>query len=39
MGLNISRKLMTRMGGTIKAEVPRDEDWGAGFVLYIPNEE
>jgi len=38
MGLNISRKLMTRMGGTIKAEVPGDGDWGAGFVLYIPKE-
>lgn len=39
LGLNISRKLMTRMGGTIRAEVPGDDDWGAGFVLYIPNEE
>jgi signal transduction histidine kinase len=40
MGLDISRKLMARMGGTIKAEIPEeDEGWGAKFVLYIPIEE
>lgn len=40
MGLDISRKLMSRMGGTIKAEMPEeDEGWGAKFVLYIPIEE
>jgi signal transduction histidine kinase len=40
LGLNISRKLMSRMGGTIEAEVPEeDEGWGAKFVLHIPIEE
>jgi signal transduction histidine kinase len=40
VGLDISRKLMSRMGGTIQAEVPEeDEGWGAKFALYIPIQE
>ncbi len=40
MGLNISRKLMTRMGGAIKAEMPAGEgSLGVRFVLYIPIQE
>ena len=35
MGLPISLKLMTLMGGTIKAVLPEDET-GAEFNLYIP---
>jgi two-component system sensor kinase len=36
IGLSISLKLMTRMGGTIKAIRP-DDGRGAKFVLYIPS--
>lgn len=36
IGLSISLKLITRMGGTIKAEAP-DDGRGAKFVLYIPS--
>jgi signal transduction histidine kinase len=36
IGLSISLKLMTRMGGTIKAVQPED-GIGAKFVIYIPN--
>lgn len=35
LGLALSLKLMTRMGGTIKAVLPED-GIGAKFVLYIP---
>ena len=35
LGLCISLKLMTRMGGTIRAEVP-EKGWGCRFVLLIP---
>lgn len=35
IGLAISLKLMTRMGGTMKA-VPPEDGIGAKFVLYIP---
>jgi signal transduction histidine kinase len=38
IGLAISLKLMTRMGGTIKAEIPVDST-GAKFIIYIPNRE
>ncbi|MCK4836831.1 MAG: HAMP domain-containing histidine kinase [Candidatus Aminicenantes bacterium] len=37
IGLSISLKLMTRMGGTIKAVQPEDGK-GAKFVIYIPNK-
>ena len=36
IGLAISLKLMTRMGGTMKA-VPPEDSPGAKFVLYVPN--
>ena|GEM_PF-1234017 len=36
IGLPISLKLMTRMGGSMKA-VPPEDGIGAKFVLYIPN--
>jgi signal transduction histidine kinase len=36
IGLAISLRLMTRMGGTIKA-VPPEDSQGAKFVLYVPN--
>jgi signal transduction histidine kinase len=38
LGLPISLKLMTRMGGTIKA-VPPEDGRGAKFVIYIPNRD
>lgn len=38
LGLAISLKLMTRMGGTIKA-VPPENGLGAKFLLHIPYEE
>jgi signal transduction histidine kinase len=37
IGLSISLKLMTRMGGTIRAEHP-DDGKGAKFGIYIPNK-
>jgi signal transduction histidine kinase len=37
IGLSISLKLMTRMGGTIRAEIPDDGN-GAKFSIYIPNK-
>jgi signal transduction histidine kinase len=37
IGLAVSQKLMTRMGGTMKAISPED-GIGAKFVLYIPNK-
>ena len=36
IGLAISLKLMTRMGGTMKVVTPED-DFGVKFVLYVPN--
>lgn len=36
IGLAVSQKLMTRMGGTMKAILPED-GVGAKFILYIPN--
>lgn len=36
IGLSVSQKLMTRMGGTMKA-IPPEDSKGAKFVLYIPN--
>jgi signal transduction histidine kinase len=36
IGLPISLKLMTRMGGSMKA-VPPEDGIGAKFILYIPN--
>lgn len=38
LGLPISLKLMTRMGGTIKAVSPEDGK-GAKFVIYIPSKD
>ena len=38
LGLGISLKLMTRMGGTIRAEVP-EKGWGCRFVLLVPVSE
>lgn len=38
LGLPISLKLMTRMGGTIKA-VPPEDGKGAKFVIYIPSKD
>jgi signal transduction histidine kinase len=38
IGLAISLKLMTRMGGTMKA-VPTEDGAGAKFVLYVPNSQ
>lgn len=35
IGLAVSLKLMTRMGGAIRVEQP-DKGWGAKFVLFIP---
>ncbi|MCK4944149.1 MAG: HAMP domain-containing histidine kinase [Candidatus Aminicenantes bacterium] len=35
IGLDISLRLMTRMGGMIKTEVP-EKGWGVKFTLYIP---
>ena len=37
IGLPISLKLLTRMGGTMKAAQPEDGK-GAKFVIYIPNK-
>jgi signal transduction histidine kinase len=37
IGLAVSQKLITRMGGTMKA-IPPDDGVGAKFVLYIPNK-
>jgi len=36
IGLAISLKLMTRMGGTMKA-VPPEDGIGVKFILYVPN--
>jgi len=36
IGLAISLKLMTRMGGTLKV-VPPEDGIGAKFVIYVPN--
>ena len=38
IGLAISLKLMTRMGGTMKA-VPPEDGIGVKFVLYVPNSD
>ncbi len=38
IGLSISLKLMTRMGGTIKVDHTQKRK-GAKFVIYIPNKE
>jgi signal transduction histidine kinase len=38
IGLAISLKLMTRMGGTMKA-VPPEDGIGAKFILYVPNSD
>ena len=38
VGLAISLKLMTRMGGTMKA-VPPENGIGVKFVLYVPNSD
>jgi len=35
IGLAVSLKLMTRMGGTLKVDQP-EPGWGAKFVLFIP---
>jgi len=35
IGLAVSLKLMTRMGGALKVEPP-ELGWGAKFVLYVP---
>lgn len=35
IGLAVSVKLMTRMGGTLKLEPP-EQGWGAKFILYVP---
>ncbi|MCP4215886.1 MAG: HAMP domain-containing histidine kinase, partial [bacterium] len=35
IGLAVSLKLMTRMGGKMQAEIPKNNE-GARFVLYIP---
>jgi signal transduction histidine kinase len=36
IGLAVSKKLMTRMGGTMKA-IPPEDGIGAKFMLYVPN--
>jgi signal transduction histidine kinase len=38
IGLAISLKLMTRMGGTMKA-VPPEDGTGVKFMLYVPNSD
>jgi signal transduction histidine kinase len=38
IGLAISLKLMTRMGGTMKA-VPPENGIGVKFILYVPNSD
>jgi signal transduction histidine kinase len=38
IGLAISLKLMTRMGGTMKA-VPPEDGIGAKFILFVPNSD
>ncbi|MCK5005287.1 MAG: hypothetical protein KAS21_09375, partial [Candidatus Aminicenantes bacterium] len=37
LGLAISLKLMTRMGGTIKVEIPENKI-GAKFIIYVRNK-
>ncbi len=38
IGLAVSLKLMTRMGGAMRVETP-EKDWGVKFVLFIPVNE
>lgn len=35
IGMGVSAKLMTRMGGKMEADTPRD-GWGPRFALYVP---